>query len=175
MTNTTYNNNITKIESLLFGFAMKLTRNKEDARDLMQETLMRSYKNRDRFVEGTNFKAWMTTIMYNNFVNNYRRKKTKNKLVRPIEGAAHLIKNKSIEGNGDSLIVMKDLRKMVNNLSDAYKVPFVMMVEGYHYDEIADRINLPIGTVKSRIFGARKKLKVMVNNRYGGIENIMAA
>ncbi len=175
MTSAAFNNNLEKIESLLFGFAMKLTHNKENAKDLMQETLMRSYKHRERFVEGTNFKAWMTTIMYNSFVNNYRKKKTRNKVVRPIEDYSYMIENKSVEGNGESAIVMKELTKMVGNLSENYKVPFELMIQGYHYDEIAEKINLPMGTVKSRIFYARKKLQGMVNNRYGGIENLRAA
>jgi len=175
MTNTAYNSNLEKIESLLFGFAMKLTHNKENAKDLMQETLMRSYNHKDRFTEGTNFKAWVTTIMYNSFVNNYRKKKTRNKVVKPIEDFSYMIANKSVEGNGDSVIMMKELKKMVGNLSDSYKVPFEMMVQGYQYDEIAKKINLPMGTVKSRIFYARKKLQGMVNSRYGSIENVMAA
>lgn len=175
MTNAAFKNNLAKIESLLFGFAMKLTHNKENAKDLMQETLLRSFNNKDRFTEGTNFKAWMTTIMYNSFVNNYRKKKTRNKVVKPVEDFSYLIASKSVEGNGDSVIMVKELKKMVNNLSDNYKVPFEMMCEGYQYDEIAEKTNLPMGTVKSRIFYARKKLQIMVNNRYGSIENVMAA
>jgi len=175
MTNAAFNNNLDKIESLLFGFAMKLTQNKENAKDLMQETLMRGFKHKDRFTEGTNFKAWMTTIMYNSFVNNYRKKKTRNKVVKPMEDFSYMIENKSVEGNGESVIIMKELKKMVNNLSENYKIPFELMIEGYHYDEIAKKINLPMGTVKSRIFYARKKLQGMVNSKYGGIENLMAA
>ncbi len=175
MTSTEFNNNLEKIESLLFGFAMKLAQNKENAKDLMQETLMRSYKHKDRFTEGTNFKAWVTTIMYNSFVNNYRKKKTRNKVVKPMEDFSYMIANKSVEGNGESAIMMKELKKMVGNLSENYKVPFELMIEGYHYDEIAEKINLPMGTVKSRIFYARKKLQGMVNKKYGGVENIMAA
>ena len=69
MTTTEFNNHVNKIESLLFGFAMRLTRNKENARDLMQETLMRCFDKRDRFRPGTNFKSWMTTVMYNSYIN----------------------------------------------------------------------------------------------------------
>jgi len=69
MTTAKYNAEVYKIEPLLTGFAMKLTRNKENAKDLMQETLMRSFASRERFKEGTNFKAWVTTIMYNSYIN----------------------------------------------------------------------------------------------------------
>lgn len=92
-----------------------------------------------------------------------------------MEDYSYMIANKSVEGNGESIILMKELKKMVGNLSENYKVPFELMVQGYHYDEIAEKINLPMGTVKSRIFYARKKLQGMVNNKYGGIENMIAA
>lgn len=175
MTNLSFNNKVAKIESLLFGFAMKLTRNRENAKDLMQETLMRSFNNRDRYEEGTNFKAWMTTIMYNSYINHYRRRKTRNKVVKPISDFNYMVENKSVEGNAYSSIMMKELKGMVNNLSDDYKVPFQMFFQGYHYDEISEKIDLPMGTVKSRIFYARKKLQRMVNKRYDGLENLMAA
>ena len=174
MTTSAFNQELAKIESLLFGFAMKLTRNKENAKDLMQETLMRSFKNRDRFTEGTNFKSWMTTIMYNSYINHYRKKQTRNKVMKPVEDFTYLVESKSTEGDAYGMILGQELNKMVNNLTDDYKVPFQMFVEGYHYDEIAAKIDLPMGTVKSRIFYARKKLKGMVKSRYG-VESLLAA
>ena len=174
MTPASFNIQINKIESLLIGFAMKLTRNKENAKDLMQETLMRCYDKRDRFREGTNFKAWVTTVMYNSYINHYRRAKTRNAVLKPVEDFSYLAENKSMQGNAESVILLKELRKMVNNLSDTYKIPFKMFTEGYHYDEIATEMDLPMGTVKSRIFYARKKLSAAVSSRYD-IETIMAA
>ena len=174
MTSSEYSKQLNQIESLLFGFAMKLTRNRENAKDLMQETLLRSYKNKERFQEGTNFKAWLTTIMYNSYVNGYRKKKTRNKVVKPIEDFTYMVENKSTEGDAHSIIMAKELRKMVNRLTDDFKVPFQMFVDGYHYDEIAEQVQLPMGTVKSRIFYARKKLKQMVHTQYSD-DVLMAA
>ena len=174
MTSSEYSKQLDQIESLLFGFAMKLTRNRENAKDLMQETLLRSYKNKERFQEGTNFKAWLTTIMYNSYVNGYRKKKTRNKVVKPIEDFTYMVENKSTEGDAHSIIMAKELRKMVNRLTDDFKVPFQMFVDGYHYDEIAEQVQLPMGTVKSRIFYARKKLKQMVHTQYSD-DVLMAA
>lgn len=174
MTNTTYNAEVKKIESLLIGFAMKLTRNKENAKDLMQETLMRSFASRTRFKEGTNFKAWVTTIMYNSYINHYRRAKTKNAVIKPIEDLSYLPGNLSNEMSGEKIILLKELKGMVNNLSDTYKIPFKMYTEGYHYNEIAEKMDLPMGTVKSRIFYARKKLSGMVSSRYD-VSTLMAA
>ena len=146
MTPVKFNHEINKIESLLFGFAMKLTSNRENAKDLMQETLLRSYKNRERFKEGTNFKAWLTTIMYNSHINNYRRKKTRNKVLRPIADYNYLVENKSVDGNASSLIMMKELNKIVSCLSEDFRVPFKLFVEGFHYDEISEKIGVPMGT-----------------------------
>ena len=175
MTTLEFNKNVNTIESLLFGFAMRLTRNKENAKDLMQETLMRCFDKRNRFQKGTNFKSWATTVMYNSYINHYRKRKTRNKVIKPIEDFNYMVENKSTEGNAYSIIMMKELRNMVGNLTDDYKIPFKMYVDGYHYDEIAKELGLPMGTVKSRIFYARKKLKGMCKARYENIETLRAA
>lgn len=174
MTTTEFNAKYEPLEDLLFAFAMKLTKNKVNAQDLMQETVCRAFKNKDRFKEGTNFKAWITTIMRNNFINDYRKKKTRNKVEAPIEDFGYFVENKSVEGNTNSLIMTKELKKMINSLSEGFKKPFKMFYEGYHYNEIAEKMNIPIGTVKSRIYFARKKLRKMVNARYGSLESLRA-
>lgn len=169
MTTLEFNSLYQPLEDLLFAFAMKLTRDKVDASDLMQETLCRAYKNKDRFREGTNFKAWITTIMRNNFINDFRKMKTRNRVEAPIEDYAYFVENKAIDGDAGSIIMMKELRNMVNSLSTDFQKPFDMFNDGYHYDEIAQAMNIPIGTVKSRIFFARKKLRGMVEAQYGTI------
>ncbi|MFK8007567.1 MAG: RNA polymerase sigma factor [Saprospiraceae bacterium] len=175
MTTIEFNQHVNKIESLLFGFAMKLTRNKENAKDLMQETMMRCFDKKDRFQEGTNFKSWSTTVMYNSFINHYRKRKTRNKVIKPVEDFNFMVENKSMEGNAYSRIMMKELKNMVGNLKKDYKVPFNLFIEGFQYDEIAEKLDVPMGTIKSRIFYARKKLKGMCKKRYGNIETLRAA
>lgn len=167
MTTLEFNNSYQPLESLLYAFALKLTRNSTNAQDLMQETLLRAFKNRDRFLVGSNFKAWITTIMRNNFINDYRKIKTRNKVEAPIEDFGYFVENKSIEGNANSIIMMKELTRMVDSLSEDLKSPFNMFNDGFHYDEIAELMEIPIGTVKSRIYFARKKLRGMVAARYG--------
>lgn len=174
MSTLEFNANYKPLEDLLFAFAMKLTRDKVSAQDLMQETLCRAYKNRNRFSTGTNFKAWITTIMRNNFINDYRKAKTRNKVEAPLEDYSYMVENQATDGNATSIIMMKELTNMVNSLSLDFKKPFVMFKDGYHYDEIATEMNIPIGTVKSRIFFARKKLKGMVKAQYGSL-NILRA
>lgn len=174
MTSLQFNQQVEQIESLLFGFAMRLTRDKENAKDLMQETLMRCFNKRDRFQMGTNFKSWATTVMYNAYINIYRRKKTKNKVVKPIEDFNYLVENKSKEGSTDSIMMMKELNATVNSLSDDFKIPFQMFIDGFHYEEIANELEPPLGTIKSRIFYARKKLRNLVKTNFG-IRNFAAA
>ena len=167
MTTLEFNAKYQPLKDLLFAFAMKLTRNQFDTQDLMQETLCRAFKNKDRFTLGTNFKAWITTIMRNNFINDYRKMKTRNRVEAPIEDFGYFVENKSVEGNANSLIMMKELTNILNNLSEDFRKPFIMFKDGFHYNEIAEKMNIPIGTVKSRIFFARKKLKGMIRSQYG--------
>ncbi|HKK77744.1 MAG TPA: RNA polymerase sigma factor [Saprospiraceae bacterium] len=163
-----------ELHDLLFAFAMKLTRDKENAKDLIQETACRAFKHRNKFKEGTNFKAWLTTIMRNTFINDYRKRRTRNQVEAPIEDFLFALENKSITGNGaKSSLMMKELTGMLDKLSDLYRVPFLLFYQGFQYHEIAKQLGIPMGTVKSRIFFARKKMKKMIVARYG--EGVRAA
>jgi RNA polymerase sigma-70 factor (ECF subfamily) len=166
MTAVEFNSQYDQLEDLLFAFAMKLTRNYDNAKDLMQETVANAYANRDRFKMGTNFKAWMTTIMRNAFINNYRKVRKRNQIEQPIEDVAFAVESKTVNQKADSVIMMKELKKMLSSLKDDHRIPFWMYYQGYQYNEIAGHLDLPIGTVKSRIFFARKKLKKKINDHY---------
>ena len=170
MTITEFQDNLTPIRDLLFAFALKLTRNQEDAKDLMQETLTRAYGNIHRFEVDTNFKAWISTIMRNSFINNYRKMKTRNRVEKPVEDFLFAVENACTTGNAHSTIMQKELTNMMDKLEDGYRTPFLMFFQGYHYDEISKMMDIPMGTVKSRIFFARKKLKSMVHERYGVVD-----
>lgn len=168
MTTTEFNTKFNDLENLLMGFAMKLTKNKEKSKDLFQETAMRAFKNRKSFNQGTNFKAWVTTIMRNSFINNYRKVRTRNRVEQPVENIL-FIASKAVESEkASSVIMMKELNKIIDSLTDTYKVPFMMYYRGFSYIEIAEAVNLPIGTVKSRIFFARKQLKAKIEACYQG-------
>lgn len=173
MTVTDFNTKFESLENLLFGFAMKLTKNRDRSKDLMQETVMRAFKNKDRFREGTNFKAWITTIMRNSFINNYRKQRTRNRVEQPVEDILHIADKAVVNEKASSSIMMIELETILANLSDTYRIPFSMFYEGYAYLEIAEKMGLPIGTVKSRIFFARKQLKGAVTAKYG--ENVLEA
>jgi len=168
MTTLKFNHNLAQIQNLLFAFAMKLTNNnREDANDLYQETVMRAFASKDRFEEGTNFKAWSTTIMRNCFINEYRKRRTRNQIEQPLEDNNEVAVRQAVRNDSGTIIMMKELRIMLDTMDEAHRVPFEMFFNGFEYQEISEQLNLPMGTVKSRIFFARKKMKDMIYSSYG--------
>ena len=160
MTAKEFDSVVSQMTSTLKPFAINLTRDNDDANDLLQETVYRAITNRDKFAEGTNLKAWLFTIMRNIFINNYRRKVKRNTIIDTTDNLYYINNENSITYNdAASNFVIDDAKKAINELSDDYKIPFMMHYEGFKYHEIADKLKLPLGTVKSRIFFARKELK----------------
>ena len=158
---------------LLNAFAYNLTKNMEDAKDLLQETSYRALINKDKFSPGTNFKAWVFTIMKNIFINNYRKKVKANTIFDSTDNQFFINSGSvTVRNSAESDIMMQELSQMVVNLDESIKKPFVMHYEGFKNQEIADELALPLGTVKSRIFFARKELKDKINNRYDNIGKI---
>jgi len=163
-----FNHKMTGLQALLHSFAYNLTKNSEDAKDLYQETTYRALYNRDKFQPDTNFKAWMFTIMKNIFINNYRKKIKSNTILDTTDNQFYINSgNHAAPNAAEGSIMMKELNKMVEVLDDTIRIPFLMHFEGYKYQEIADELNLPLGTVKSRIFFARKELKDAILSSYG--------
>lgn len=168
MTSLEFNNKLNGLTSLLHSFAYNLTKNMEDAKDLYQETAFRALSNREKFQPGTNFKAWMFTIMKNIFINNYRKKVKANTILDTTDNQYYLNSGSHATGNAaEGSILLKELNTMLASLDDSIRVPFLMHFEGFKYQEIADELELPLGTVKSRIFFARKELKDKIMSNYG--------
>jgi RNA polymerase sigma-70 factor (ECF subfamily) len=143
----------------LKNFALSLTRNTEEANDLVQETYYKALRYREKFLESTNLKAWLFTIMKNTFINNYRRNTKTREIFSEAEDLTLLrtFKRSSVE-TIESSIHAREIMKEIENLDDLYRIPFVMFYNGYKYEEIAEKLSIPLGTVKSRIFLARKIL-----------------
>jgi RNA polymerase sigma-70 factor (ECF subfamily) len=159
MTALEFNNQIVSLQNPLKFFALKLTADNEDANDLLQETLLKALKYRDKFVDPTNLKAWLYTIMKNTFINNYRRASRKKTIIDTTDESYFLNLPKSTNDESpDSALRYEEIKKEVDRLDDDVRIPFDMHNSGYKYKEIADELKMPIGTVKSRIFLARKKL-----------------
>jgi RNA polymerase sigma-70 factor (ECF subfamily) len=140
-------------------FAYSLTADEDDAKDLLQETFLKALKHYDSFVHGTNFKGWICTIMRNTFINEYRRSFRYNLLTDHSKSG---LSRNEIQGTGSdnpiSIFSSKELEHIINSLNDDLKLPFKMHHEGFKYKEIAESLHINIGTVKSRIFVARKKM-----------------
>lgn len=151
----------------LNAFAYNLTRNNEEAKDLYQETAIRAISNKDKFKPGTNLKAWLFTIMKNIFINNYRKKTKRNTVIDTTENSYYLNSGQTVENQAAGNIIMSELEGIIGEIDDTLSEPFMMYHEGYKYQEISDMLTLPLGTVKSRIFFARKAIRELIESRYG--------
>jgi RNA polymerase sigma-70 factor (ECF subfamily) len=159
MTAIEFNYQLTGLQKYLIIFAKQLTRNEDDAHDLLQETFLKALTYREKYVVQNNFKAWVYTIMKNIFINNYRRNKKAKTIIDQTDNLYFMNYNKqSKETNPESIMATKELQKGINQLDADFRRAFDMYNEGYKYKEIADDLDLTIGTVKSRIFYSRKKL-----------------
>ena len=146
MKSLSFRKDLVGVQEELLRFAYKLTTDREEANDLLQETSLKALDNEEKFTPDTNFKGWMYTIMRNIFINNYR------KVVRDFSQESGF---DSTEGAYD----LKEIHRVVNALPKDYRVPFAMYVSGFKYREIAEKLGLPLGTVKSRIFFTRQRLQ----------------
>lgn len=155
-----FNSVVTRQRSSLTMFAMHFTRNPEDANDLVQDTLLKAFTYCTKFKEGTNLKGWLYTIMKNTFINNYRKLTRVNSfVVRADEISDENLLYTSVKNQAEPKFLMDDLQGALHKLPEAYYVPFAMYFEGYHYYEVAERMQIPIGTVKTRIHIARQLMK----------------
>ena len=160
MNSMTFKKDLIGVQNDLLRFAYKLTSDREEANDLLQETSLKALDNEDKYMPDTNFKGWMYTIMRNIFINNYRKTVRDQTFVDQTDNLFHL--NFSQESGFDSTegaYDLKEIHRVVNALPKDYRVPFAMYVSGFKYREIAEKLGLPLGTVKSRIFFTRQRLQ----------------
>ena len=159
MTAIEFNHKLLSLEDNIERFALSLTFNSENAKDLLQDTYFKALKYRDKYTEINNFKAWVFTIMKNTFLNNYRKSVRENTSI-DVTGDLMLLNNQeeSQLGSPESEIAFKEINKAIDALGGDFRVPLTMHTKGFKYKEIAENLDLKIGTVKSRIFLARQKL-----------------
>ena len=156
------------LQENMLNFALMLTADRDDAQDLLQDTTLKVLNNQEKFVDNVNFKGWVLTVMRNIFINNYH------KVVRTqtiVDSSADLYNLNVTSDSGfespDSSYQIQEISKAIEQLNDDLRVPFSMFVSGYKYHEIAEKLNLPLGTIKSRIFFARQELqKVLKDFRF---------
>lgn len=164
MTAVQFNNRVIGIQDKLLHYAKTLTYNEEDAKDLLQDSVVRALNFRHKFVENTNFNAWMHVIMRNTFINDYRKKSRTSKKDTSMDEVPFLSNFHFTRETPEMSINLDNINQTIERLDTDLKTPFQMHVFGYKYKEIADKLELPIGTVKSRISFARKKLQQMIMN-----------
>src|SRR5688572_15253975 len=140
-------------------FAITLTRDREDAQDLYQETLYKAFAYRTRYQPGTNIKAWLSTIMRNIFINDYRRAERKKGVMDKVTYAE---RGRTFSLSGESKLRLQEINGQVHALPKILKTAYMLYFQGYKYNEIAVALNEPLGTIKSRIHFARKLLQKQV-------------
>jgi len=160
-----FKNKLIGLQGNLMNFAYQLTSNREAAEDLVQDTTLKVLDNETKYVDNVNFKGWVLTIMRNIFINNYRRKVRSATIIDTTEDLYHLnLSQESGLENPEGTYATKEINKAISEFTDEYRIPFTMYVAGYKYSEIAEHMNLPLGTVKSRIYFARKRLQTTLKD-----------
>jgi RNA polymerase sigma factor (sigma-70 family) len=140
-------------------FAVTLTKDREDAQDLYQETLYKAFAHRDKYQPGTNIRAWLGTIMRNIFINDYRRNERKRSV---LDAVAYSARNSQPSFGSESLIRQHEINARIYGLPVIFKEACLLYLQGYKYQEIANSLNEPLGTIKSRIHFARKMLQKQI-------------
>ncbi|MDE6552369.1 MAG: RNA polymerase sigma factor [Muribaculaceae bacterium] len=162
--NNSFRKNLIGLQSNLMNFAIQLTADREAAADLLQDTTLKALDNEEKFTSETNFKGWVMTIMRNIFINNYRKTVRQATIVDTTEDLYHLnTSQESALETPDGSMTVKEINAILATFDEEFRVPFNMHVAGYKYSEIAEHLNLPVGTVKSRIFFARKRLRAALS------------
>ncbi len=155
---------IDQLTKSLKPFALRLTKDLDDADDLLQETLLKALNNQEKFAEGTNLKAWLYTIMKNTFITNYQKNLRKNTFIDTTDNQHYIhTTSNTVENGAYNNFIMHDINHAIERLEESYRTPFMMYYRGFKYHEISERLKIPIGTVKNRIHIARKDLKGMLS------------
>ena len=155
-----------ELQGALYIYAYSLTSNTDDAKDLLQETLLKTFDNRDRYIENTNLKRWMFTIMRHIFINNYRRNSYIKRIIDKTEDLYSLNDSQKVidAETPESMLAVQDINNTISTFSEDNKALLSLLIAGLKYSEIAQTLNLSVGTVKSRIFYMRQKLQIMLKD-----------
>lgn len=165
MTALQFQTKLLNLQEYMYSTALILTANKEDANDLLQDTTLKVLDNQEKYIDNVNFKGWVMTIMRNTFINNYHRSV---RTCTMINKEADLYNIDTINDSGfltpDGCCDLEEINKAIDSLGEEYKTPFSLHLGGYQYSEISEMLEIPLGTVKSRIFFARQELQKMLKD-----------
>ena len=155
----------------LFGTALRMTRNRADAEDLVQETMLKGYRSFGSFEEGTNLRAWLFRILTNTFITSYRAKQVRPKesdlgdledfyLYRHLPQLADRLKGQSAEDSVMELFTDEEVKQALEDLPESFLLPVLLAdIQDFTYQEIADMLQIPLGTVMSRLHRGRRALQ----------------
>lgn len=160
MSSSEFELEVTSLRPLLSQLTRRFTRNRDEALDLLQDTLLKAFMHRHQFRAGTNLKGWLFTIMRNTFINGYRKNRHARTAFDTTKDLYFLNKADVHTFNKpEESLEFKEVWRNVNGIKEDLLVPFKMHTTGYKYHEIADFLRIPVGTVKNRIFHARKEIQ----------------
>ncbi|EDM35935.1 RNA polymerase sigma-70 factor, ECF subfamily protein [Pedobacter sp. BAL39] len=160
MNTIAFDTEICTYRNKLMQSALQFTHDHDDASDLVQDTLVKAIRYENSFGEGTNLQAWLYTIMKNTFINNYRSLgRRAGVFIKDVDPWLYPVNDATSKNEGECKMIGEDITKALDSIQPAYAIPFLRYFEGYKYHEIAEELDLPIGTVKTRIHLARKALK----------------
>lgn len=162
MTAFEFNARVIDLNDFIKGFALKYTRNEDLAQDLAQETILKALSNREKFRTNTNLKGWLKVILKNTFINSYRKKS--NQMITYDSDDFKVMNGKTDNYTPDNMMMTDHIWGLIEDLDNDLSQPFTMHMEGFKYHEIAEDMNLPLGTVKSRIHQTRKILSSQLLN-----------
>ena len=151
---------LVQMQDSLFYYALQLTEDRENAKDLVQETSYKALKNRKKLLNGEHVRAWLYTILRNPYINYLRSSQYRQLVFDSDEMNAF---SEYREDNSsllpDEVLMRKELRETISALPITYEQPLNLMLSGYSYKEIAQQMKIPIGTVKSRIHLGKKQIR----------------
>ena len=160
MSNSEFDTQVAVLRPALRSFTRRFTHNTEESLDLVQDTMLKALIYRDKFKENTNLKGWLFTIMRNTYINQYRKATRSRTSLDDTKGMYHLnVEDTHTFNKPQESLEMKEVWRNVHNIKNELLQPFKMHATGYKYHEIAQQLQLPIGTVKNRIFHARKEIQ----------------
>jgi RNA polymerase sigma-70 factor (ECF subfamily) len=160
MTALQFQEKLLNLQDNMMNFALTLTSNRDDAQDLLQDTTLKVLGNREKFADNVNFKGWVLTVMRNIFINDYHKAVRAQSVIDQDADVYNVdVLNDSGFDTPDGSIQIQEITGAINQLNEDLRIPFSLYVSGYKYNEIADKLDMPLGTIKSRIFFARQELQ----------------
>ena len=149
---------ILSLSTALHGFSRRFCSSDDDREDLTQDTLLKAWVNKDKFRTGTNLKAWVFTIMRNTYINNFNKRQKRKTFTLSEDISEHEQQYFVNSYTPEDYLNKQEFTDTIDDLDSSYQNPLNMYHEGFKYEEIAEKLSVPVGTVKNRIFTARKKV-----------------